>query len=705
MYARLSGIATLSLWERDSYLLWSRMNLERVFIHRLVRVLRVLLPLVVAGLAAVPAWNYLVRRAQKGSESIRSGTQLPRNVSVHTEGFTFSRTEGGRTLFTIHAKSNLGLKGNKGVLEDVDVIVYGPTENEPPKKIRGKQCTYDQETNDFQFDGNVEAQLDQKTFVRSEELIYTHRDRTVVSPQRATVKQLGTTGHADRVEYALESGLLKLAGHVKIQTAEHAEVETDSALFQQKENWTTMTGGVSVKSQNGWIHGTSGRAELVPETYKPKTITVEGDVTAESRSQAGRELWKIRAAWMETAVSSNGTAERVKTRGNVELEKISGETHQRLTGSEIDAQFNEKGEAEIIEARQNARMVFGPDQTLESNVIRSDAAGSVQTFDTSTLRLGDSTIQGREFTIQNAEDIVNFNTLRRADLKSGDRLSAADRTTARFDGHTNMLLELVQSGNFQFRDPQYQGRSATARFEDGGAVVILEGAPVVTDSEKRLEAEQIRLNQKENSFAATKNVRIVTKNSDGQVLVKAARAEGNAEMMRYTGNVQLWRGDVFIKADRLEAAGHEKQNMRVHAEGNVQSILQAVRATSEKLDYDDTLSVAHYLGNVHAQKQDMIVESPDVTVRFRDNNVTEITAVGGVKAARAGQRGTGERAVYDAATDSVTLSGKNAQVRDQEHGLTQGARLVMKKNGDTVSVESGIGERTLTQHPVSNNKK
>src|SRR5207247_6001450 len=100
-------------------------------------------------------------------------------------------------------------------------------------------------------------------------------------------------------------------------------------------------------------------------------------------------------------------------------------------------------------------------------------------------------------------------------------------------------------------------------------------------------------------------------------------------MMRYTGNGQCGRGDVFIKADRLEAAGHEKQNMRVHAEGNVQSILQAVRATSEKLDYDDTASSAHYLGNVHAQKQDMIVDSPDVTVRFRANNVTEITSDGG----------------------------------------------------------------------------
>ena len=680
------------------------MGLERLFIHRLVRILRIVLPLLVVALAAVPAWNYLVRRAQQTSESLRRGTQLPRNVSVHTEGFTFSRTEGGKTLFTIHAKSNLGLKGNKSVLEDVDVIVYGSTENEPPKKIRGKNCTYDQETNDFQFNGNVEVQLDEKTFVRSEELIYTHHDKTVVSPQRATVEQLGTTGHADRVEYALENGLLKLTGRVKIQTAEHTEIQTDSALFQQKEYWTTMQGAVFIKSPNGWIRGTSGRAELLPETYKPKMITVNGDVTAESQSQSAGELWKVRAGWMEAAISSNGSAERVKTRGNVELEKISGDVHQRLTGGEIDAQFNEQGRAEMIEARQNARMVLGMDQTLESNIIRSNAAGSVQTFDTSVLRLGDSTIQGREFTIQNSEDIVTFDTSRRADLKSGDRLSTADRTSARFDSHTNMLLELVQTGNFQFRDPQYQGRSATARFEDGGAVVILEGSPVVTDSEKRLEAAQIRLNQKENSFTARKDVRIVTKNSDEQVLVKAARAEGNGELMRYTGNVELWRGDAYIKAERLEAVGREKQGMRVHAEGNVQSILQAVRARSDKLDYDDTLGSAHYLGSVHAQKQDMLMESPDVTVRFRDGNVTEITAIDGVKASRAEQRGTGDRAVYDAATDSITLTGKSAQVRDKEHGLVQGARLVMKKNGETVSVESGIGERTLTQHPVTNNK-
>jgi lipopolysaccharide transport protein LptA len=145
--------------------------------------------------------------------------------------------------------------------------------------------------------------------------------------------------------------------------------------------------------------------------------------------------------------------------------------------------------------------------------------------------------------------------------------------------------------------------------------------------------------------------------------------------------------------------------MRVHAEGSVQSILQSVRANSEKLDYDDTMGVAHYQGKVHAQKDDMVMESPDVTVNFRDRNLTDLTATGGVKATRADQHGVGDKAVYEAATDVITLTGKNAQVRDKEHGLIQGARLIMKKTGETVSVESGNGDRTLTQHPVKNVNK
>src|SRR5262249_36919672 len=192
-------------------------------------------------------------------------------------------------------------------------------------------------------------------------------------------------------------------------------------------------------------------------------------------------------------------------------------------------------------------------------------------------------------------------------------------------------------------------------------------------------------------------------------LIKAARAEGGADAMLYTGNVQLWRGDTYIKAETLNASGTGGQNTKVHAEaargGKVQSNLQNIRATSDTLDYDDTANVVHYVGHVRAQKQDMILEAPDMTVNFRDKGLTEMVASGGVIVTRADQRGTGDKAVYDAMTDVVTLTGKDAQVRDKEHGLVQGSILTIKNKGQTAYVEAAKGERTVTKHPIKNDKK
>src|SRR5262249_17402131 len=160
----------------------------------------------------------------------------------------------------------------------------------------------------------------------------------------------------------------------------------------------------------------------------------------------------------------------------------------------------------------------------------------------------------------------------------------------------------------------------SGRFDEGGTVITLEGSPVVTDSEKRLEAAEIRIDQKDNSFVATKNVSTLMKNPNERILVKAARAEGAADSILYTGNVQLWRGDTYIKAERIKAFG-QGQKPNVHAEakpgGKVESHLQNIRATSDTLDYDDTHGVVHYLGHVQAKKQDMILETPDLTANFR----------------------------------------------------------------------------------------
>src|SRR2546425_7106635 len=98
-----------------------------------------------------------------------------------------------------------------------------------------------------------------------------------------------------------------------------------------------MGGVVFTNTVNGCIRGPTARADVVAGTYKPKTITIDGGVTAGSQVQPGREAWKLRAQWIEAAISAEGNVERVKTRGKVEFEKIAGGAHQRLTGDEIDA--------------------------------------------------------------------------------------------------------------------------------------------------------------------------------------------------------------------------------------------------------------------------------------------------------------------------------------------------------------------------------
>ena len=678
------------------------MRLERIFTHRLVRTLQLLLPILVLALVAIPAWNYFAKLSQK-SATARQPRQLPAGVSVHTEGFTFSQTEGGRTSYTVRAKTYLGVKDNKSMLEDVDVTVFGATEKDPTRTIRGKHCTYDQETNDFECNGDVHVELDERTSILTDELLYKHAGSIATAPHRAYLVREGTSGQADRFEYGVSSGLLKLYGNVKIDTEDRTELQSDEVSFQQKEHWTAMSGNVRIQSPTSWIRGATGHADLLPGTFKPKSITIEGSVTGESHPAPGQETWKIRTDVFDATISPAGYAESVKTHGNAEVEKIAGGATQRLTGAEIDTALK-AGKIDIVQARQNARMVMGSDQMLESSEIWTNPSGSIHTVDKSILKVGDSTIEGRDFTMENGEDVVIFSTSRRATLKKGtEQESSADQTSARFDNRTNMLLDLVQTGNFLFQTPQYQGRADSGRFADGGNRITLEGSPLVNDAQKQLQAATIEIDQQKNSFVATKNVTTLMKNSDERVLVKAARAEGGSDAMLYTGNVQLWRGDTYVKAERLTASG-DQQNSKVHAEssgkGRVQSNLQNVRATSDSLDYDQTAGTIYYAGNVQAQKQDMIVTAPEMTVHFRDKDVTEIAASGGVKVTRDDQTGNGDRALYDAATDVVTLTGKPAQVLDRERGWSKGPTVTMRKKEKSVLIQGGRGERTTTQHPV-----
>ena len=672
------------------------MYLKRMTTHRVVRLLRVVLPVVIVGLFAVFGWNY---RSRRGPVSLppKPAQTFPKDLAVLNEGFSFSRTDRGRTLFTVNAKTTLGFQDKKQMLQNVEVIVYGDRDGDPERRIVSDTCTYDEAKEDFQFVGNVVIRLDETTTARTQELTYNHQNHLVTSKLKSFMEQPGKmTGESDTFEYALDTGLLTLDGAVRVELIDGVRLETGRAVFHRKENRADVSNGVYLQSANGWIRGAAGRAEVQAESFQPTQIVIDGNVTAESRTAGSADVWQLRAGWLQADMGPGGNAEHVWTRGNVRVEKLSRTGSQVLTANEVDAAVDAMGAVAGVAAHQNARMVMGADRVLSSNTIFSNPANGVATEGDSILQVGEATIIGREFTIQQGT-ITTFDTPYRATLKSGDRETSADRTNAQFDSRTNQLAALDQAGNFTFKEGTRRGRAESARVTESGAVITLDGNPVINDPERQLEARQIQLNQKTGAFTATDRVKTVSQAGSGPLIVKASRAEGDQGAIVYTGAVELWRNDSYIRAERLEGATKDRA---FRAEGNVRSDVGDVRATSDKLNYDDANETAHYIGNVRMQKKDVKLAAADMIAKIANGQLSDITAQGAIVVNQGVRRGTGDRAVYDAKSGEVTLTGQPAEVSDPQQGVVRGGRLVLSGSGERVLVETEPGARVTSRIKV-----
>jgi len=689
------------------------MPLQKELTHRLIKVFQVVLPLVIVVLIGVLGWNYWTKiRTRQGMPNL---SKLPKEISLRTENFNFSKTEGRRTLFTIHADTNLGFSDDKNILQGVSAVIYGDEPSDPPRKLRADNCSYNQKTEDMECSSNVELHTDEATTVRTEKAVYDHVSGTVTTHTPSQIIRSGRmTGQANGLEYAMNSGLLKLNGAVKIHSEQGIDLEAGTAVLQEKENWATASDSVWLRSKNGWVRAKHARAELLPVTYQLRTIVVDGDVSSESTTPGNEAIWKLRSAWMQATLSPQGSVEHMLARTDAELTKQAPAGGMMMTGDEIETQMNDVGKVEFVEARHNARMKFGDDRLLTAETIRANGEESVSTNGASVLQVGEAHITGSVFSIQNG-NVVDFHTSRHATLTQTDRVTSADTTDARFDNATNQLVSLVQSGHFTLKQADQTGRANKAVIENDGDVLTLEGAARVVDPRMQVEANTIHVDNKTGTKTASKTVKTVSLSSGERVLVTADSVieAGDTATYRSAGReqVHLYRGAGFIVADTVEAPVGAKV-FQATATGHVFSTMNNIRVWADRLEYDDGTHLAHYTGSVLALKQDMKIKSEEMTVRlnndrpvpssaFNESSVQEITADRNVIVTRSDSRGSGDHAVYDADTQQVVLTGKDAKVTDGQGTTASGPRITINVSGDKMTVVEASGkQRALTTRQV-----
>ncbi|MGH9396045.1 MAG: LptA/OstA family protein [Terriglobia bacterium] len=165
-------------------------------------------------------------------------SSLPKNVSRQLSGYTFTRSEEGRQIFTIHAARTLGYEGARTVLEGVHVIIYGRAGTRHDE-ITTDRCEYDNRTGGLTCSGRarVELQLQpdvpdvpdikvkpglssldtrQPLILETSNVSYDPSRSTVETPDAVNFHMGAATGSADGLVYNTRSDSLTLRKNVSL---------------------------------------------------------------------------------------------------------------------------------------------------------------------------------------------------------------------------------------------------------------------------------------------------------------------------------------------------------------------------------------------------------------------------------------------------------------------------------------------------------
>jgi len=307
--------------------------------------------------------------------------------------------------------------------------------------------------------------------------------------------------------------------------------------------------------------------------------------------------------------------------------------------------------------------------------------------------------------------------------------SESDRLTGFFNPSDGTLVRLEQVGHFRYFEGERRARAERADYSALRQEFVLQGEPVLWDSNSRITARKITLDERTEKVEARGEVRgthfyndpsKLSSNRDPydsiptNVIADSAVLWGRRQKVRYEGGVRAWRGQDVITAAVLEVFRRER---RVAAEGKVStSYVQRLSGTgsggrplpvtisSDSLKYRGEAGQATYLGNVALRTAQTSIQAARMDVWFSRKGEGEVAQVeqatgeGQVVMIQPGRRAEAERMRYLPETGEIILEGGPPVAYDQQRGSTTGQRLTFSLTGDSIGVHGGENSPTITRH-------
>jgi len=543
------------------------------------------------------AYFYARHRVQNALKQIpeKIGLQIKQSAT----GFTVSKSEQGRTLFTIQASKAVQFKqGGHAELHDVRITLYG-SDSSRFDQIRGADFEYDQPSGNVIAKGEVQIDLranpegllnpDQSPpkdlrnpiHLKTSGLIFNQNTGDAHTNEKVDFDLPQGRGSAIGVSYVAKTNLLSLQSHVHLALSgagganidaaratitkdphlvvlDHPHLQSgarqcdadEATLFLRPDNTLDRVlaqGNVLVKSNNGQPAETSQTAEARSEQLdlimaKDRAILQTAIFSGDVRAQVlGAQPIEGKAGRVILDFSESHSS-RKKDSGKNFLTKVHAEDHVKLLQHQNRA--NASASAQDMELTASGIDFFVANK--QSHVDRAETSGTAQI----ALRL--ATAGGPETLVTAAKFEAHFDDSGQLSSVHGapdarivsqnpgqpDRVSNSRVLDAIFQPGSG-IQTLVQQGNVTYVDGERKAWGDRARYTPNDQVLILTGSPRVTDGGMTTTANAMRLNRATGDAFADGNVKTTYSDlkpqPDGALLSSASPIHVTAHSMTVHG--------------------------------------------------------------------------------------------------------------------------------------------------------------------------
>jgi lipopolysaccharide export system protein LptA len=600
---------------------------------------------------------------------------IPSGVEKSATGFNLSKSEGGKTLFTIHAASVQQYKeGGKAALHDVSITVFGRNQDRSDQ-IYGADFAYDPAAKIVTAEGEVRIDLEAVSSAatpaggpaaETKDLIHvktsglTFNENTGIAQTKAAIefRVPEANGSAVGATYDSHGGVLTLKSTVRITSTgqRKATITGQSATITKNPSKVVMQYARVEEPQR--VISADQVTVFINDDNNIERVVGSGNLHAVS---TGAKAFEISAPAGELEMADANQARRGILSGGVNFLR-KGDSPAEGKAGKILLSFGPENRVTKVRAEDSVTLKQGPaGKSEELHAVALDlsvkdgrrlqkavtSGGPAEIIREQTP--GKTTISAGHFeTVFNDQNhpvsLYGTPDAKIVDTAPGkpDRVLTSRELTAKFNDKGE-IVSADQIGDFHYQEGTQTASADRAKYAAAEETIFLSGQPRVVDATQgiTLTADSIQLNRKTRNALAQDNVKTtyskMTAQPGGAMLGSAdpIHVTGSSATMnsatgvaRYT-KARLWQGPNIVEAptisfDRtkrsLQAQGGQGDHVAsVFVQKDKNGKLTPVNVTSDRLSYVDAERRAVFSGNVVVRAQDATITSATVQVMLLPN--------------------------------------------------------------------------------------